>query len=81
MQKVHYSYQNLMNQNTLHTQMGIDLFEENIVHVMPYSDALIVFTSTKLWRLDMLTDGLSWSKTLLQQNLRIIDKDIPILQY
>ena len=58
---------------------GIDLFEENIVHVIPYSDALIVFTSTKLWRLDMLTDGLSWSKTLLQQNLRIIDKDIPYI--
>lgn len=58
---------------------NIDLFEENIVHVIPYSDALIVFTSTKLWRIDLNADGLSWRKTLLQQNLRIIDKDIPYI--
>jgi hypothetical protein len=58
---------------------NLDLFEENIVHVTPYSDALIVFTSTKLWRLDMLSDGLSWKKTLIQQNLRITDKDIPYI--
>lgn len=58
---------------------GIDIFEENIVHVISYSDSLVVFTSTKLWRLDMSVDGLTWSKTLLQQNLRIIDKDIPYI--
>lgn len=58
---------------------GVDLFEENIVHVIPYSDALIVFTSTKLWRIDMNADRLSWNKTLLQQNLRIVDQDIPYI--
>lgn len=58
---------------------GVDIFEENIVHVIPYSDSLIVFTSTKLWRLDMNTDGLSWNKALLQQNLRISDLDIPYI--
>lgn len=58
---------------------GIDIFEENIVHVIPYSDALIVFTSTKLWRIDMNADGLSWNKILLQQNLRIVDQDIPYI--
>ena len=58
---------------------NIDLFEENIVHVVPYSDALIIFTSTKLWRIDLQADGLSWKKTLLQQNLRIIDADIPYI--
>ena len=58
---------------------GVDIFEENIVHVIPYSDALIVFTSTKLWRIDMNADGLSWNKALLQQNLRIVDQDIPYI--
>ena len=58
---------------------GVDIFEENIVHVITYSDALVVFTSTKLWRIDLNADGLSWTKTLLQQNLRIVDKDIPYI--
>lgn len=58
---------------------GVDILEENIVHVLPYSDALIVFTSTKLWRIDLNSDGLSWTKTLLQQNLRINDADIPYI--
>lgn len=58
---------------------GVDIFEENIVHVIPYSDALIVFTSTKLWRIDMNADRLSWNKILLQQNLRIVDQDIPYI--
>lgn len=58
---------------------GVDILEENIVHVLPYSDALIVFTSTKLWRIDLNADGLSWTKTLLQQNLRINDADIPYI--
>lgn len=58
---------------------GADIFEENIVHVITYSDALIVFTSTKLWRVDLNADGLSWNKTLLQQNLRIVDQDIPYI--
>lgn len=58
---------------------GVDILEENIVHVLPYSDALIVFTSTKLWRIDLNTDGLSWTKTLLQQNLRINDNDVPYI--
>lgn len=58
---------------------GVDIFEENIVHVIPYSDALIIFTSTKLWRIDMNADGLSWNKALLQQNLRIVDQDIPYI--
>lgn len=57
----------------------VDILEENIVHVLPYSDALIVFTSTKLWRIDLSTDGLSWTKTLLQQNLRINDNDVPYI--
>lgn len=58
---------------------GVDILEENVVHVLPYSDALIVFTSTKLWRIDLNSDGLSWTKTLLQQNLRINDADIPYI--
>lgn len=58
---------------------GVDIFEENVVHVVAYSDALVVFTSTKLWRIDLNADGLSWTKTLLQQNLRIVDKDIPYI--
>lgn len=58
---------------------GVDIFEETIMHVLPYSDALIVFTSTKMWRVDMGSDGLSWTKTLLQQNIRITDKDIPYI--
>lgn len=58
---------------------GIDIFEENIKHAIRYGDSLIVFTDTKLWRLDMNADGLSWTKSLLQQNIRIDDKDIPYI--
>lgn len=56
---------------------SVDTFEENIIHCVTYSDALLVFTNTKLWRLDMNADGLSWNKTLLQQNLRLKEEDIP----
>ena len=56
---------------------SVDTFEENIIHCVTYSDALLVFTNTKLWRLDMNVDGLSWNKTLLQQNLRLKEEDIP----
>ena len=56
---------------------SVDTFEENIIHCVTYSDALLVFTNTKLWRLDMNADGLSWNKTLLQQNLRLREEDIP----
>ena len=58
---------------------GVDIFEEPIIHAIPYGDALVVFTSTKLWRIDMAADGLSWNKTLLQQNLRIDRLDIPYI--
>lgn len=58
---------------------GIDVFEEDIKHVINYSDSLIVFTSTKLWRIDMSLDGLTWTKSLLQQNIRISDNDIPYI--
>lgn len=58
---------------------GTDILEENVVHTLPYGDSLIVFTNTKLWRIDLNADGLSWTKTLLQQNLRINDSDIPYI--
>ena len=32
-----------------------------------------------MWRIDMALDGLTWTKSLLQQNIRISDNDIPYI--
>ena len=58
---------------------NIDVFEENIVHAIVYGDSLVVFTTTKLWRIDLQPDGLSWNKVLLQQNFRLTNNDIPYI--
>lgn len=58
---------------------NVDIFDEDIIHLVKYSDALLVFTSTKLWRIDLNADGISWTKTLLQQNIRTSIEDIPYI--
>lgn len=54
---------------------GIDMFEEPIIHCEPYLDNLLVFTTSKLFKLTMLTDGSGWTKTCIQTNLRLTEYD------
>lgn len=58
---------------------GFDVFDENIVHIINYSDALLVFTTTQLWKIELLEDGLNWVKTMLQQNIRVDPNDVPYI--
>jgi hypothetical protein len=52
-----------------------DLFEEPVIHCEPYLDTLLVFTTQKLFQLTMLSDGSGWSKTCIQDHLRLTEYD------
>ena len=57
---------------------NIDTFSENVMAVYPFGDELLVLTNSALYRLTWGTDGLGWTHTLVQQNLRIQEQDIPM---
>lgn len=52
-----------------------DLFEEPVIHCEPYLDTLLVFTTQKLFQLKMLSDGSGWSKSCIQDHLRLTEYD------
>lgn len=57
-----------------------DLFDEPIVHAVPFLDNLLVFTATKLHMLTLDKDGIAWTKKLIQTNLNISEWDIHLIQ-
>lgn len=59
---------------------NIDVFDEPVIHVTPFLDNLLVFTSTKLFLMTLSLDGLSWTKKMIQGNLTIKDWDIHLIQ-
>lgn len=59
---------------------NVDIFDEPIVNVMPFLDNLLVFTTTKLFMLTLLTDGMTWTKKQIQANLDIKEWDKHLTQ-
>lgn len=59
---------------------NVDTFEEPIKYCVPFRDQLLVFTATQVWLLAMEQDGMSWTKQLIQSNLRINDWDLELIQ-
>lgn len=59
---------------------GVDLFDEPILYATPFLDNLLVFTATKLYMLVLGQDGLTWTKKLIQTNLKISEWDIHLIQ-
>ena len=59
---------------------NIDLFEEPVIHCEPYLDALLVFTTQKLYKLTMLADGTGWTKTCIQEHLHLTQFDTNLIQ-
>lgn len=59
---------------------NIDTFDEPIKYCVPFRDQLLVFTATQVWLLAMEQDGMSWTKQLIQSNLRINDWDLELIQ-
>ncbi|NMB95430.1 MAG: hypothetical protein GYA02_02295, partial [Clostridiaceae bacterium] len=57
-----------------------DLFDEPVVHVLPFLDNLLVFTSTKLYMITLSEDGLGWRKKHIQSNLDIKEWDTHLIQ-
>jgi hypothetical protein len=57
---------------------NIDILDEPIIHCMLYGDDLIVFTNTKLYRLTIGETGGIGAHTLIQKNLNIVEKDLPM---
>lgn len=57
---------------------NIDIFDEPIIHCMLYGDDLVIFTNTKLYRLTIGETGGIGAHTLVQKNLNIVEKDLPM---
>lgn len=57
---------------------NIDTLDEPIIHCMLYGDDLLAFTNTKLYRLTIGETGGIGAHTLIQKNLNISEKDIPM---
>lgn len=57
-----------------------DLFDEPVVHVLPFLDNLLVFTTTKLYMITLSEDGLGWNKRHIQSNLDIKEWDTHLIQ-
>lgn len=54
---------------------NVEVFTEPIVHVVPFMDALLVFTRTRLHMLSLKDDGISYINTVVQNRLHIADSD------
>jgi len=59
---------------------NLDIFDEEIISCVPYLDYLLVFTTKKLYQLTMMTDGSGWTKTCIQDNLRLTDFDANLIR-
>lgn len=55
---------------------NIDTFPEPVLSVFNYGNELLVVTTSALYKLTWNTDGLGWTHTLIQRNLRIAPADI-----
>lgn len=59
---------------------NVSLFNENIIHCMPYLDYLLVFTTEALYQITLGKDGDTWTEVCLQRNLNINMWDIPLIK-
>lgn len=57
---------------------NVDVLDEPIIHCMIYGDDLLAFTNTKLYRLTIGETGGIGTHTLIQKNLSISEKDVPM---
>lgn len=59
---------------------NITVFDDPIVSVKPYMDALLVFTTSQVYQVVLNEDGVGWTSTLLQSNLYIQPWDRHLIQ-
>jgi hypothetical protein len=59
---------------------NIDLMEEPVIHAVPLGDDLLVFTTTRLYIVQLSADGLSWTKKVIQKDLYIKTWDTHLIQ-
>jgi hypothetical protein len=54
---------------------NVDLFDEAVLHAVPYLSDLLVYTSSRLYRLTLGADGMSFTKSVIQERLMLSDFD------
>lgn len=59
---------------------GADVFDEEIIHLQPMLDELLVFTTHNLYSLTLDSEGISWTKKHLQANLNLTPWDLNLIQ-
>jgi hypothetical protein len=57
-----------------------EVFDEPIMYMTPFLENLIVFTSTKIYLLTLAASGLSWTKKMIQGNLKITPWETNFIQ-
>lgn len=57
-----------------------DIFDEEIIHLQPMLDELLVFTAHNLYSITLDAEGLSWTKRHLQANLNITTWDLHLIK-
>ena len=59
---------------------NISVFDDPIISVKPYMDALLVFTTSQVYQVTLNEEGTGWTSTLLQSNLYIQPWDRHLIQ-
>jgi hypothetical protein len=59
---------------------NMDDFDEPVIHVTSIKDELLVFTTTKIYTIVLSPDGMTWTKTMLQDKLSINEWDTHLIQ-
>ena len=59
---------------------NIELFDETIIHVVPFLDNILVFTSSNIYVITMSSDGTGFTTTMVQNRLSVSPLDKHVIQ-
>lgn len=58
---------------------NISIFDEPVIKAVPFQDNLLVFTMTKIWKITLSEDGMSWYEECIQKNLRVTSEEAHLI--
>lgn len=59
---------------------NISVFDEPVIKAVPFQDNLLVFTTTKIWKITLSEDGMSWHEECIQKNLRVTPEEAHLIK-
>ena len=58
---------------------NISVFDEPVIKAVPFQDDLLVFTTTKIWKITLSEDGMFWYEKCIQKNLRVTEQEAHLI--